>query len=266
MTGMHTMTSSARQLARNPLGVIALFIVLIYGLASSVVGLSSLQPSERMPIVWFLVIFPVLVLGVFGWLVSRHHAKLYSPADYRQDSSFIEASVKQLEVAAALGAATARRFDAGAGADESALQARTTANRIARLVTPATLLSTRARRLLWVDDHLDASVFEREALQALGFEVVVARSTQEAIAAVDQEAFDVVVSDICRPPDLRAGFTLLTRLRNQNLATPYILYSRAVTPDQQTEAWKRGALGIVNRPGDLVALIIEATASVATAA
>jgi DNA-binding NtrC family response regulator len=95
---------------------------------------------------------------------------------------------------------------------------------------------------------------------------VVARTTQEAIAAVEQEAFDVVVSDMCRPPDLRAGFTLLSRLRNYNVAVPYILYSRVTTPDQQAEAWKRGALGIVSRPGDLVAQIIETTASVANAA
>jgi hypothetical protein len=165
MSGLQTIATSARQLARNPLGVIALFIVLIYAFASSVVGLGSLQPSERVPIVWFLVIFPVLVLGVFTWLVSQHHTKLYSPSDYRQDSSFIEASVEQLEVAAALGAATARRQETDAGPDETALEARTTANRVARLITPKTLLFTRARKLLWVEDDVDASVFERKALQ-----------------------------------------------------------------------------------------------------
>src|SRR5437868_1744622 len=135
MSGLHTISKSAQQLARNPLGVIALFIVLIYGFASSVVGLSGLQPGERVPIVWFLVVFPVLVLGVFSWLVSRHHTKLYSPSDYRQDSSFIEASVEQLEVAAALGAATARRLETEGHRDETALEARKTVNRVARLIT-----------------------------------------------------------------------------------------------------------------------------------
>jgi len=266
MPRLATVATAARDLARNPLGVIALFIVLIYGLASSVVGLSGLQPNERIPIVWFLVIFPVLVLGVFAWLVSRHHAKLYSPADYRQDSAFIEASIEQLEVAAALGAATARRFEVEVGADEAALETRTAAGCVAKLITRTTLRSARMRKLLWVDDRTDASVFEREALQALGFGVTVARSTEEAIAAIEREAFDVIVSDMCRPPDLRAGFTLLGHLRNYNITVPYILYSRAATPDQQTEAWKRGALGIVNRPGDLVALVIETAAPAANAA
>ena len=84
---------TAKGLARNPLGIIALFIVLIYGFASLVVGVSSnLEPSERLPIVWFLVIFPVIVLSVFGWLVSRHHEKLYAPKDYTDDKSFLDAA------------------------------------------------------------------------------------------------------------------------------------------------------------------------------
>jgi len=82
---------SARGLSRNPLGIIALFIVLIYGFASLVVGFSDkLQPSERTPIIWFLVLSPLVVLAVFGWLVSRHHEKLYAPKDYTDDESFLK--------------------------------------------------------------------------------------------------------------------------------------------------------------------------------
>ena len=81
---------SAKGLARNPLGIIALFIVLIYGFASLVVGFSqNLQPDERLPIVWFLVLFPVIVLVVFGWLVSSHHEKLYAPKDFSSDEAFV---------------------------------------------------------------------------------------------------------------------------------------------------------------------------------
>jgi len=80
---------AATGLARNPLGIIALFIVLVYGFAALVAGASSrLQSSERKPIVWFLVLFPCIVLLVFAWLVSRHHEKLYSPSDFRNDDSF----------------------------------------------------------------------------------------------------------------------------------------------------------------------------------
>ena len=90
MSSLRDFGDAARGLAKNPLGIIALFIVLIYGFASLVVGFSSrLEASERKPIIWFLVVFPVIVIGVFGWLVSRHHQKLYAPKDFSSDESFV---------------------------------------------------------------------------------------------------------------------------------------------------------------------------------
>jgi len=89
MSDLSTFSSAAKGLSRNPLGIIALFIVLIYGFAAFTLGLNTkLEAAERAPLVWFLVLFPVAVLGLFGWLVSRHHWKLYAPGDYRSDESF----------------------------------------------------------------------------------------------------------------------------------------------------------------------------------
>lgn len=89
--------STAQGLAKNPLGIIALFIVLIYGFACLVVGASSnLAAAERSPIIWFMVIFPIIVLAVFGWLVSRHHTKLYAPSDYKDESHFLEGVTPEL--------------------------------------------------------------------------------------------------------------------------------------------------------------------------
>jgi hypothetical protein len=66
---------------RNQLTIIALLIVLIYASASTVIGFSQrIDPSQKWPLVWFLVLFPLLVLGIFGWLVSRHHGKPYVTA------------------------------------------------------------------------------------------------------------------------------------------------------------------------------------------
>lgn len=88
---MNSFGDTAKGLSRNPLGIIALFIVLIYGFASLVVGFSDrLHPEERLPIVWFLVLFPIVVLSVFAWLVSNHHPKLYAPQDYTNDQAFLD--------------------------------------------------------------------------------------------------------------------------------------------------------------------------------
>ncbi|MDR0833385.1 MAG: hypothetical protein LBN93_04260 [Candidatus Symbiothrix sp.] len=76
---------SAKNFTRNPLGIIALFISLLYGLGS--ITLSSnisylTTNSERLPVIWFIIAFPLLLLGVFAYLVVCHHAKLYSPSEY----------------------------------------------------------------------------------------------------------------------------------------------------------------------------------------
>lgn len=88
----------AKGLSRNPLGIIALFIVLVYGFAALVTSFSgSLSGSERLPLIWFLVLFPVLVLAVFSWLVSRHGGKLYAPSDYRNEENYIRMQLRHLE-------------------------------------------------------------------------------------------------------------------------------------------------------------------------
>jgi len=85
---MKEMLEGAKGLARNPLGIIALFVALVYGFATLLLGVSDqrLTAAERLPLVWFVVLFPLVVLGVFFRLVTNHHGKLYSPRDYRGDT------------------------------------------------------------------------------------------------------------------------------------------------------------------------------------
>jgi hypothetical protein len=93
-----TFGRTAERLSRNPLGIIALFIVLVYLIAGTILGASSLgvssvklNPNERLPLVWFIVVYPVLVLIAFYRLVAFHHTKLYSPSDFPDDDGFFRA-------------------------------------------------------------------------------------------------------------------------------------------------------------------------------
>lgn len=96
----------AKGLARNPLGIIALFIVLVYGLASLVIIFSgSMTPSERTPIIYFLVSFPIIVLSVFAWLVSCHSEKLFAPSDFRNEDNYVR---MKLSAAVSLGVAATK--------------------------------------------------------------------------------------------------------------------------------------------------------------
>ncbi len=86
---MDSFSTAAKSLARNPLVIIALFLVLVYGLACLVTGTTKFEPGEREPLVWFIVAFPVCVLIAFYRLVAIHHVKLYAPSDFRTDESFL---------------------------------------------------------------------------------------------------------------------------------------------------------------------------------
>ena len=90
---------STKAITKNPLGIIALFIFLIYSIASLVLGVSAsaLTEGQRWAFILFLVLFPLLILGSFVWLVANHAVKLYSPSDFRDDRSYVELNHK-LEV------------------------------------------------------------------------------------------------------------------------------------------------------------------------
>ena len=80
--------------ARNPLGIIALFVSLIYGMAALLLGVSGDRFSgyDETILVLFIAAFPFIVLAVFGWLVACHHEKLYGPGDFRTDEAFHRAA------------------------------------------------------------------------------------------------------------------------------------------------------------------------------
>lgn len=82
--------------AKNPLGIIALFISLIYGMSALLLGISiqHLDEVDKKILICFIIFFPFVVLYVFYNLVTKHHKKLYSPRDFRNDDSFLDAVQK----------------------------------------------------------------------------------------------------------------------------------------------------------------------------
>lgn len=83
----------AKGLTRNPLGIIALFVSLIYGFACLVLStsLNNLHGrEERLPLIWFIILFPCLILIVFTFLVVKHHKNLYAPSDFKDEKNFVD--------------------------------------------------------------------------------------------------------------------------------------------------------------------------------
>ncbi len=82
---------TAKGLSRNPLGIIALFIVLIYGFAALLLIFSeNLNTTHVTVSVLFIVLFPLIVLYTFYRLVTKHPGKLYAPSDYRNEQLFVD--------------------------------------------------------------------------------------------------------------------------------------------------------------------------------
>jgi len=93
MSGFKEFFESSIRLAKNPLGIIALFQVLIYGIAGYVTAnIGSTYVDILKPMIWFLVLFPIAVLIVFAYLVIFHHRKLYAPSDFTDEANFMKSA------------------------------------------------------------------------------------------------------------------------------------------------------------------------------
>lgn len=88
---------------RNPLGVIAMFVSFAYVsmVVSFTIGIDKLNgASERLPIIWFLILFPLIIFIAFILLIIFCNEKLFGPLDYRDDSSFILMNRHEIETKA----------------------------------------------------------------------------------------------------------------------------------------------------------------------
>lgn len=83
---------AAAALARSPLGLLALCLVFVYGVAGvfSSVAFAHLGEGQRSAVVAFLLVYPFAVLAALYRLVTRHHLKLYAPGDFREERHFVE--------------------------------------------------------------------------------------------------------------------------------------------------------------------------------
>jgi CheY-like chemotaxis protein len=113
------------------------------------------------------------------------------------------------------------------------------------------------RQILWIDDRPDNNIFERRAMESYNIEFVLAKSTNEALDKITERHFDAVISDMGRPPDRRAGYTLLEALRTRGYGMPYFIYARSRSPEHVAEALGHGAQGTTNVADELIAMVLS---------
>jgi CheY-like chemotaxis protein len=167
-----------------------------------------------------------------------------------------EASAKrQVEAAAALAVAAVSHPEAGAPPETAA---GTAARVVAEIATPRVIRRAGKATVLWVDDRPSNNIHERQSLEALGVRFALATSTDEALEKLRHQSFDAIISDMGRPQDSHAGYTLLDKLRASGDQTPFIIYAGSSAPEHVAEARRRGAVGSTNRPDELFEMVLMA--------
>ncbi|HET8657612.1 MAG TPA: response regulator [Micromonosporaceae bacterium] len=211
-----------------------------------------------------VLVWPVLLL----FLIIRFRAGLSNFFDNLGEFTFkapgVEASARrqQVEAAAAIGAAIAKPTSETPDAVASL-------SRVAEALTEA-VPDARAQRqlqgrlVLWVDDRPDNNRYERHALEALGIRFAISTSTDDAVKQVRYQPFDLIISDMGRPGDPRAGYTLLDKLKSEGDRTPFIIYAGSRAPEHVEEAIRRGAIGCTSSPQELIVIVIRALGSLAS--
>ena len=166
--------STAHKLSRGPLGIIALLIVLVYAMAALVAGVSSLDtPAERLPLVYFLVFFPVLVLLTLTWLLAKYPTSLYPPTDFKDENNYLKA--QQMTRASAALVAADLTSPSAKPAEEAIKEA-------IEAVEEAVSSNANRQCVLWVDDRPENNRLLREAFREFGVDVQIALSTEQALA------------------------------------------------------------------------------------
>ncbi|MBB4017790.1 CheY-like chemotaxis protein [Chelatococcus caeni] len=246
---------AATGLARNPLGIIALFIVLVYGFACLVTVLSgSFSERERIILVYFLVLFPVIVLGVFGWLVSGHSGKLFAPSDFKNEDNYVK---MQLSAVASLAIAASKKDIPFSRKEVEGIVD------IVHSSAPSEDLGedTWRNHVLWVDDRQENNVFERQAFEAYGIRFTLVESTSEALSKLKIQRFAAVISDMGRREGPREGYKLLDELRSNGNKIPLFFYASSRAPEHIQETLNHGGQGCTNDAQELFQMVTRAVIS-----
>src|SRR5438128_7575594 len=116
-----------------------------------------------------------------------------------------------------------------------------------------------ADRVLVVDDEQSLRKILAATLQREGYEVEVASDGEEALAALDRDGADVVVTDLVMPK--MDGLSLLRKVVVSHPDVPVIVVTAHGRVDSAVEAMKVGAFDFVTKPfehSELKAIIAKA--------
>lgn len=204
----------------------------------------------------------VLFLAIYFGAPLKKFLNDIGEFSFKAGATGLEATAKrqQIEAAALLGAASASKSGdpsmSKALTDEG--KASEIANIVSQSVNPNSLKRMAEASVLWVDDNPSNNIYERKSLEALGINITTSKSTADALEKLQSFKYDLIISDMGRPPDNQAGYTLLAEKQKLGDRTPFIIYASSSLPEHKAESRRRGAVGNTNNPKELFQLVLSA--------
>jgi CheY-like chemotaxis protein len=111
------------------------------------------------------------------------------------------------------------------------------------------------RRVLLVDDEERFTSRMRNLLERHHFQVATAGDGKQALALIDEQAFDAVVLDIRMP--LMDGMTVLRRVQENSSPPPVIMLTGHATLETGIEAIRQGAFDYLMKPCSIEDLVAK---------
>ncbi len=128
---------------------------------------------------------------------------------------------------------------------------------VAKAFSPAHADNMIGKSILWVDDNLRNNELVVRALKRLQFDVELAESTEAGLAAMTRRHFHLVISDMGRGANMRAGYDLLAAIRGAGNEVPFLIFAGSDTPEFRREAAEKGAQLSTNDMVELMDAIVS---------
>lgn len=113
---------------------------------------------------------------------------------------------------------------------------------------------TDGKQILWVDDRPENVVYERRTFLAQHMGITFVLSTAQALRALSQASYDLIISDMARDEGDTAGLDLLLKVRTsktKNSAVPFVIYCGKITDHMKTTVERLKGQGITSNALEL---------------
>jgi len=111
-------------------------------------------------------------------------------------------------------------------------------------------------RVLWVDDHPENNVKERDFLEGRRIAVYEVTSSDDAMKLLSMYKYDAVISDMGRNGNPLAGLELIREMRARKNYTPFVLYTILPSKAQRDLLAEYGGQGVAVTPEGLYSFLL----------